>query len=263
MPKGTKDQQFEDGWVQVGRGKRAPTSTVIRNVPAAAKDVTLDSLTADYTRKRRTWQQSSCRSAICRILDRQQPDDGWPITKAVCLASGSLSRDNWECSKRSMFQFVAFIDVVQHLEASTSTSIHLFAQDPQYTALDGEFLAKFDVEMLHIPEGITVGQDLHSAKMHIGPETLVFEFFMEVGPKPMHDLLDSDMHVYIGTSFREKLIAQNGKADRGSLELRYKEFQKKYESRYFPRFEEDSNVFEGLMIHWKEPGAEEDSSPMA
>ena len=36
------------------------------------------------------------------------------------------------------------------------------------------------------------------------------------------------------------------------------DFQKRHRSVYFPRFEEDPNIFEGLMFHWREVGDEDE-----
>ena len=203
MPKGQEEPTGNDGWIRVGMGKgRTPMYT--RGIPLLQKDMTAEKLRAAFDQRLRTWQGSACRKELRQILDRKQPDGGWQTRQAICIGSGSFSRDNWEYQKRSMSQFVAFMDTIQHVQSSSDEKIHIIVQDPVYTQVDIEFLTE---------KGITVyaGRDVHqtgfvgpNVEDHLGPESMVFEPFMDMGSRIMRKLLNSDMKLYIGVSLRRR-----------------------------------------------------------
>lgn len=89
------------GHAWAARKSALPTS--LRGIPQLAKDVTLDKLISDFETKMKIWQRSSSRKEVHKILNRERSNEGRSFNKAVCFAFGSFSRDNWECSKRSMF----------------------------------------------------------------------------------------------------------------------------------------------------------------
>ncbi|KAK0786620.1 hypothetical protein LTR75_013150 [Friedmanniomyces endolithicus] len=224
------------------------------------KGLTLERLQTDFKTKSKVWRNSTCRQELLAILDKQQPDTGWQLQEVVCLATNSFSRDNFQARQRSMMQWVAFFDIVQHLQTRQEGSIALFAQEPNYTALDKQFL-----------------QSLDTAKQHSLASSFVFEAFMDLGVEAVGDLLGGDPVLYIGSSverWREKpqrsgvassarrstagIATDGGRNDdddgEGGVARSVAGFTGTRKSYRMPRFEEDPNIFDGLLIYWKEDG---------
>ena len=198
MPKMQTQPVDDDGWSTVTRAKgRVPEKNQQKLLPD--KNLSLEKLQADYNRRMRTWQASTCRKELQQILNRKQPDDGWQIKEAICLASGSFSRDNWECQKRTMCQFVAFMDTVKHLQATSDDKVTIVAQEMVYTPLDIEFLLGMDMTVYNDP---VTNEDLYngtSAPDHLSPASFVFEAFMDKHPPTVQQVLTSGMRLFIGT----------------------------------------------------------------
>lgn len=206
MPR-PKEVQLEDGWTRVC-GKSNTSQVKVHGIPPLARDATLEKLRASFNAKLKVWRTSSACEAIRKMLDRECPDEGWSFDTALCLATGSFSRDNFENSKRSMFQFVTFIDTVWYLQRNTPNPIQMAAQDPGYTDLDQEFLASLDITLLDLSLG-DGPQGLGPAKAHLSSQTAVFEYFMDMGPGKVRDILDGDLRLYIGSSFTNRVEDQH------------------------------------------------------
>ena len=120
----------DGGWTQVtskprrtNKGRRSasrPTPPLpFDGPPPIARDVTLAVIRKDFGHKTRAWKESACRQQLRQILERQLAIHRVSLTTAICLAGGSLSRDNWECRKRSMWQIAVFADVREMLASIT------------------------------------------------------------------------------------------------------------------------------------------------
>lgn len=261
MPK-AKHEQLEGGWTRVS-GRSSKPVFEISGLAAPAKDATLEKLLADFEKKIRVWQRSSCRKTIFKMLERERPEEGWNLNKAVCLASGSFSRDNFENSKRTMTQFATFIDIVQHVSEDQSNSIQMFAQDPSYTSLDKEFLSHLNVQVLDTSFQevfLTSRENFGPAQDHLGPQTMLFEFFMEASPEKVKAILEADLRFYMGSSW-QTWLAKNGAggAPRDRTIDSIEEHIERRRDLHFPLFEENPLVFEGLMFHWKETDDEDEN----
>ena len=238
-------------WTVVHRGKgripkRLPYS------PGFDKDLTLGKLLADYERRLQIWRASTCRRQVRQILDRKKPEGGWQIKHAVCLASGSFCRDNWECQRRSITQFAAFMDIVAHLQVTSDDRIGIFAQELVFAPLDIEFLTHLNVTAYHDP---AIGQSTYkgaSAKDYIDRSTFVFEPFMEKFLPTVRRLLTSDVKLLVGTDAPGMDASKTSAGDYRDMRALYEQFNAGYSSYDFPTFEEDPNVFQGLRISWKE-----------
>jgi len=275
MPDG-EEEQIEEGWTRVGKGKGRPPA-FIHGVNPFIRDYTLNKLRADFDSKTRRWRASRCRKAVLQILNKQQPDDGWQIGNAVCLATGSYCRDNWQSRQRSVMQFVAFADIVGHLQSKQSAEFSSYAQEPQYTPLDKAFLTSLNVTPLDRALAGEQNLGLGAATQYLNPSTFIFEPFMDLGVDSMRDLFSADVRLYIGSSMRrwtddsrrsdeevrrglrqtfkvrdEEISEQNIESIRTQSSQAVKFVQSRRSYR-FPRFEDDPNVFEGLAIFWKEP----------
>lgn len=273
MPAG-EEQQVDDGWTRVGKGKGKPPAYV-HGLNPPMRDMSEAKIQADFDRKMQQWRASGCRKQVLQILDRQKPDEGWQIGNALCLASGSFSRDNWQSRQRSLAQFVAFVDVVRHLQSAQSAKILCYAQEPDYTPLDKGFLDTIGVMALD-HELALHNSGLGAAAQHLDTTSFVFEPFMDMGVDTMADLFGADVRLYIGSSV-QRWVDDAKKADlqiRAGIrrwskvkddEISTEEVeQAKTRSRQattfvqsrrsyrFPTFEDDPNVFEGLSIYWQE-----------
>ncbi|KAK5685450.1 hypothetical protein LTS10_003529 [Elasticomyces elasticus] len=259
----------EDGWTKVSRGKRdAPKH--VSTLAQPMKDLTIGHLRTEFETKSKQWRSSTCRRAILNILDKQQPDEGWQLTEAVCLATNSFSRDNWQARQRSMMQWVAFFDITKHFQTLQEGYIHIYAQEPNYTPLDREFLASLEVQVLDAAIETASKDGLGEAEQHITPSAFVFEAFMDLGSRSVQQLSQGDPALYVGSSV-ERWLSKSGpdaRAMANSVQgLRSKhdvptgtqptpaslDFVATRGTYRMPKFEEDPNIFEGLHIYWKVP----------
>lgn len=272
------EEPNDDGFIKVRRGKGAKKPLIMKPSPSTIdRRATLESVTADFEKRSKIWKSSSCRREVRQILDRQKPDDGWALSKAVCLGTGSFHRDNMDCRKRSMFQLAAFVDIVRLLQLTSPKPIELFAQDPFYTDLDMEFLCSLNVHVLEADfnEYVTANS-LQLANEHVGPESVVFEFFTDAGPVFLRELTLSNSRLYICSSLRGRMSPDNvveSDPDKPNLDVSskrtlngeeevrvVKKFYETHEWMHFPEFEEDRHIFLGLAFHWKALAEEEDDN---
>ncbi|KAK3112140.1 hypothetical protein LTR53_011883 [Teratosphaeriaceae sp. CCFEE 6253] len=254
------EEHSDDGWTKISRGKgKEQPPLYIHGLDPPAKHLTLQHVRANLDAKTKIWQRSTCRKATLAILDKQEPDQGWQLTKAVCLGSNSFSRDNWQARQRSVTQLAAFLDIIRHLQAKQRSPIALYAQEPQYTPLDSELLESLDVHVLDaIPKGST-DQSLGEAAHHISGSTFVFEAFMDLNTQALEILLNGDPPLYIGSSMEKWTKHESRMAARPGAHLRSvvgkpdHSLRKCGPAEIAAQFEEDPNVLEGLSIYWKEP----------
>ena len=193
----------DDGWTTVPQRKRRRAKAY--NTPDAPdKDLTLEMLMVNYEKRMRTWQASACRKEVRQILDRKQPDDGWQIKAAICVASGSFSRDNVENRKRSLYQFAAFMDIVQHLQTTSSENIDIVSQECIYTDVDVEFLSKLGIIVYNVDKSEVNESNLKSGvpsiKDHLGSGSFVFEAFIQWDSPTARQLFTAQVRLIIGSA---------------------------------------------------------------
>ena len=136
------------------------------------------------------------------MLNRIRPDNGWEIEKAICLASGSFSRDNLECRRRSVWQIVVFADIVQYLRTQgegAATNMEVVAQEPMHTNLDVEFLDTIGIQALKTDTTAKV-EGLGSARGYLGEKTFVYEPFLDMTAVMLEEAIQADLPLYIGSS---------------------------------------------------------------
>lgn len=252
--------EVDNGWTTVGKGKgkgRGGTAAIVDGFNPPIRDYTVEQVTRDFDRKLMAWQRSSCRLELLQILDRQQPDEGWNIENAICFATGSYSRDNFQSRQRSVMQAVAFLDIVQHLETRQDTEIAKFAQEPHFTEIDASYLSSKGVQTLPCEPNKDDRIGLGKASQHLSASTFVFEPFMDLDAAAASELFSVDVPLYIGSSLKRWTTQPSimlGGAHRESAMQQAIVYMQARRSYYFPTFEEDPNAFEGLSIYWREPG---------
>ncbi|KAI6844071.1 hypothetical protein KC340_g812 [Hortaea werneckii] len=202
-------------------------------------------------------------------MDKKRPDEGWGIERAVCLAAGSFSRDNWQSRQRSLMQFVAFVDIVKHLQDDGEGQIQCFAQEPQFTESDQTYLASIGVQVIeHHPDANS--KALGPVHEHLGSSTFVFEPFMDFDFNGMQSLFGTDPSFYIGSSAKrwielskrhvqsETQAAESKAVDvPASAVEKALDFGRTRASCHFPVFEEEPLIFEGLDLYWKQSDEED------
>ncbi|KAF7188915.1 hypothetical protein HII31_09838 [Pseudocercospora fuligena] len=246
----------DDGWTHVAKSKKSRAPKPANGYNPPARDITVESLTSEFAAKTKAWKPSSCRKSLLTLLDRVRPDGGWHIKRAICLGCGSLSRDNVECRRRSVWQVVVFVEIAKELGIE-----ELYAQEPTFTDLDEKFLKTLSVEVLGMTTD-NAGNALGPAKEMLGSEALLFEPFVDMNAEMVQELLEKDAALYIGSSMKG-LVEKGKRADAtaesrkrlakdieaGLLATRFCEGKGVYR---FPSFDVDPNIFDGMSIYWKE-----------
>jgi hypothetical protein len=242
------DDSADAAWTHVpAKGKRKTrSSALLHPTNPPARDLTLEKMSLEFQAKLKAYRQTNCRRTVTQILSRTRPESGWALRTAICLGVGSLSRENIECRRRSMWQFVVFHDLLEQLRES-GLVLEIFAQEPSFTELDQDFLRALGVEVLasSLGDGTT---GLGSAKEKLGDTTLVYEPFVDMNAAMLEDIANGGVGLYIGSSIggimgrggesKAKTLAANFRKERGMLR--------------FPTFDIDPNVFDGIQIYWIE-----------
>ena len=258
----------DDNWTSVSRSRNSRNpQPIVNGTPRPSRDITLDDIKREFEAKTKQWQKTDCRKQLLRELYRPvEDDDGIAvIERYICVGAGSLSRDNVECRRRSMWQMVVFVDLVRWMldfyelpiegygakDAVDNWDVHqgrraqgIWACDPAYTELDVEFLKTVGVEVHQHEEGEVGFGKL--AQYLEGGRTFLFEPFVDMNDKMVRDMVASDVALYIGSSIGG---VKERRGEAGDLAM---EFTKDRNMKKFPSFEVDPNIFEGMGIYWKE-----------
>lgn len=219
-------------------------------IPPLSRDMSVSKIHADVRTSTHMWRQSTARKQLLSTLHRLKPDQGWSVKKAVCLGSGSFSRDNMESRRRSIVQFAMFLDLVGTLGVGPKG---VWVQEPRYTEVDRSWLESQGYRVLEYEEGAGLG----AAGEYCGAETLVCELFIEHDVRTIEGLFGRDNGLVVSTARRhlntnEALIRKLSGEQKTALDS----LLSRYRAVYFPHFEEDPQVFEGLEV--LAPALEED-----
>ncbi|KAH9842238.1 SRR1 [Teratosphaeria destructans] len=169
--------------------------------------------------------------------------------------------------------------------SKSNPRIRFYAQEPAYTSLDKRFLEHIGVQYIHVPRYGTPDSPippLLNAEPFIDTSTFLFEPFIERRRTTLRHLYARFPCLYIGTRIPDQLAqvpcsprdffrvsdAQlsveeglNGWVPEAEQRRILPELRRRNEAairfaetrmpgRYFPRFEEEPAVFEGLMAYW-------------
>ncbi|GAB7343374.1 hypothetical protein MBLNU457_1413t1 [Dothideomycetes sp. NU457] len=160
------EETSEDGWTRVTRtGVRAKSNGLTQvtesyKIPAEDLSLSISKLKTRFESCLNQWTTTEARRKLHSVIENGLRRNGSGrvqdcITTAALMALGSLSRTNLELTTKSMWQLVVFIDVVRLLngDRSPDDQIKLFAQDPNFTQLDKDFLRQtFSFEILEPPQ---------------------------------------------------------------------------------------------------------------
>lgn len=245
----------------------ACTSAVKRSRDETDEDITHSQLQARFDEATTTWQASSCRDELLKIITEHQPDDG-DFDKVVCLGSGRFcqreSNDPGIPStatpgpgKKSIIQLACVVDIAREMEKKCQCKVDLLAQDPQYTPRDLALLASQGVQVLEMD---VERHGLNVAKDHMGPRTILFEFHASKDPNTLEDMYSGDIGLVIGSSVERvyDAVSMCWKGDerldrQSALDLMDK-FEDTHDSCDFPLSDEHTWVFRDLEIYWLAEG---------
>ena len=126
--------------------------------------------------------------------------------------------------------------------------VEVSVQEPRYTEVDREWLGSQGYGLLECEEG-GCGLGLGAAREHCGVQTLVCELFIEHDGETIQDLFGGGSGLVVSTARRhlgtnETLIRKLSGQQKAELDA----LVKRYRAVYFPHFEEDPQVFEGLEV---------------
>lgn len=151
-----------------------------------------------------------------------------------------------------MIQFVAFMDIVEHLQSTSDDEIRILAQEPVYTSLDVEFLSSLNVST---STETRTGDTMPGKTALTNASTyasFVFEAFMDKTLPAVQQLLELNAILRIGTPSPTTGASNTSAEELKEMHALYEKFDVDYPSYYFPTFDEDPNVFDGLRICWRE-----------
>ncbi|KAK4541701.1 hypothetical protein LTR36_007410 [Oleoguttula mirabilis] len=84
--------------------------------------LTLEKGLSTFFDRKDEWLKSTCRDQLIGLLEQHKPTGGWLITKAVVVG------------------LIAFLEVVNHLQAEGSPKIELYSQELKHTEVEVEML---------------------------------------------------------------------------------------------------------------------------
>lgn len=242
----------DDDWTFVPRKKqgRAAQKSPVSHTPVSIKDATLEDIAREYGVKSRIWKRSEARQQLQRTLAHLKPDAGWKIQTAVCLGTGSFTRDNFDCRKRTMEQFAMFVDTIDYLRDIGEHIGDIYVQEGWYNELDKKFLKTLGMIVPEMKPGSYPIPDCGPATKYFGPNTFVCELYIEHSEGTIRTLTQSQVPLLMSTSRRMCTRGYyTGEAfAEGDLKRLLDAMDKTYKAMRFPYFDEDPNVFEGMDV---------------
>ncbi|KAK3078461.1 hypothetical protein LTS18_007452 [Coniosporium uncinatum] len=254
---------LDDGWTVVTSSStttRIPTEGTSAHAHPKLpqeKGLTVQKLQQEYERYRELLRASECARTVEAVLKRWQREGegSWGIDTAVCVGLGQLSVEA-AVRRRAMWQLVLFLHVVESLQGlggGGGERVKMFAQEPNFTALDEEFLKGLGVEVVTHPRG---------AEM-VTERTFLYAPFLPWFVLLRDVLPGKDPRLYVGidvNEVQERMELQKGGyglEEVGDQELEEcSQVAKKFlEGRQRVRvgeFEGERNALEGLWVYWRE-----------
>lgn len=194
----------DDDWTFVPRKKqgRVAQKSPVSHTPVSIKDATLEDIAREYGVKSRIWKRSEARQQLQRTLAHLKPDAGWKIQTAVCLGTGSFTRDNFDCRKRTMEQFAMFVDTIDYLRDIGEHIGDIYVQEGWYNELDKKFLKTLGMIVPEMKPGSYPIPDCGPATKYFGPNTFVCELYIEHSEGTIRTLTQSQVPLLMSTSRR-------------------------------------------------------------
>lgn len=205
-----------------------PSSTV--------QGLTAEKMQLEFEKLREKWEDSDVAKQVAELL-REKEMKG-VVKEAVCIGIGSLSRD-WDHRWRSMWQLVLFHYVIQELDVKTA-----YAQDPAFTDLDINFLARLNITTLD-----------SGMEEHITTESFVYSPFVDWFILLPMFLKEKDPMLYVGNEILDdySTYAQT-EEKRAKLEecnALGKTFLENREMRKLKEFEGHAHALNGMVVYTK------------
>lgn len=188
----------EDGWTHVTskrRRRRQPaTRTHKMDYNSPDPDATVPILLSQFTKCQAKWKESTHYHSLRRLVTHSIDRSTVPIDKAVCLGIGQINTINLENRHRSLTQLAVFFTIVDSLKHNAEHSIHMIAQEPDFTPLDKAFLGPLGFTILDCDEQLSWSDKstIGPAAQQFGMTAFVADFFMNHSLATLQQLLCSD-----------------------------------------------------------------------
>ncbi|KAK4900999.1 hypothetical protein LTR27_002182 [Elasticomyces elasticus] len=169
-----------------------------------------------YAEKQRIWACSDERSRTIDVLQNCKPAEGWNITEAICLGTGSFSEvwfNGHDGSGRSLLQLAAFQDIVACLQKDCAAAIKVLIQDPSYNVLDRGFVSALGLTLTMSNDGYRNGHDANGegrdALESIRPTSFLCELMIEQNHELMRKISEFTPQLILGSSWPSTMIGDS------------------------------------------------------
>lgn len=109
----------------------------------------------EYRRVRTQWETTDACQTLRRLISGIATPPALAISKAVCLGIGTFDPPDggWDTKRRTFVQLIAFLLMVESLEARLGTTIECTFQEPVFTEPDKAFIASLGHAVVESPQG--------------------------------------------------------------------------------------------------------------
>ncbi|KAL5118738.1 hypothetical protein ACEQ8H_003415 [Pleosporales sp. CAS-2024a] len=211
---------------------------------STVQDLTADKLVHEYERLREKWKDASVAKQMQDVFGGKKRKRS-KVKDALCIGIGSFSRD-WQHRWRSLWQLVLFLDAAAQVQAKD-----MYAQDPAFTPLDVEFLARLGVG--HVQTGI---------EQYMSVESFVFSPFVDWCILLPVFLKGKDPLWYVGNEILHDYTAYAQTTDKEDKLQECNELGDKFlhnrERLRLRDLEAHAHALNGMVVYWKKEEEEEE-----
>lgn len=218
--------------------------------------ISFDQVQKAYEKQLKEWEHSECRAQFLDIINRGPFSHGWQFDKVVVLATAGFCQQGLGDRTRAMFQFICAVDLARELErrdGAKEGKVQVFAQDPAYTAVDGELMDGLGVTQFEISTQDMQRDDLKTTRDHIGPHTVLLDFGMPVYGELCKAMFEMGVCLRVGVGPRalRHYPGEQGEGLQMRLDLADR-IERDYHSEHMPRLTGYPFFgFMGDMLHWR------------
>ncbi|RDL35203.1 uncharacterized protein BP5553_07134 [Venustampulla echinocandica] len=137
----------------------------------------LSEVTSAFGQARQAWQKSDA----CRSLKQHLATATFSVSinKIVCFGLGSLTGTDKPHPSRSNTQHAAVETMAEVLKERSGRSIHCYAQEPEYNAVDKEFLETIKITPVDDPKGF-LEVDANTLVISVNPNVPVKQIIADI-----------------------------------------------------------------------------------
>lgn len=115
----------------------------------------LDDIAAEYHRIRNHWDSQPTATALRSLITANISRPPASISRAICLGIGTFDPPDgsWDAKRRTFLQLIAFLVMVEALEAKFDVKMKCIFQEPVFTESDKAFITSLGHRVVDDPEG--------------------------------------------------------------------------------------------------------------